>query len=50
MDPKNRTLLQVSIDDAIRADQVFSLLMGDDVPPRKQFIEENAEYVKNIDA
>lgn len=49
MDPKNRILLQVSIDDAIRADQIFSLLMGDEVPPRKQFIEENAEYVKNID-
>lgn len=49
MDPKNRILLQVSIDDAIKADQIFSLLMGDEVPPRKQFIEENAEYVKNID-
>lgn len=49
MDPKNRILLKVSIDDAIKADQIFSLLMGDEVPPRKQFIEENAEYVKNID-
>lgn len=49
MDPKNRILLQVSIDDAIKADEIFSLLMGDEVPPRKQFIEENAEYVKNID-
>ncbi len=50
MDPKNRILLQVSIDDAIKADQIFTLLMGDEVPPRKQFIEANAEYVKNIDA
>lgn len=50
MNPKNRILLKVTIDDAIKADQWFNLLMGDDVPPRKKFIEENAEYVKNIDA
>ncbi len=50
MNPENRVLLQVSIDDAIKADRQFSLLMGDDVAPRKDFIEKNAKYVKNIDA
>ncbi|MDD3171050.1 MAG: DNA topoisomerase (ATP-hydrolyzing) subunit B [Bacilli bacterium] len=49
MDPKARTLLQVSLDDAIEADTVFSMLMGDDVKPRKDFIEENAVYVENLD-
>ena len=50
MDPQNRILLQVTIDDAIKADKAFTLFMGEEVPPRKQFIQENAEYVKNIDA
>ena len=50
MNPENRVLLQVSIDDAVKADRQFSLLMGDDVAPRKDFIEKNAKYVKNIDA
>lgn len=49
MDPKQRTLLQVSLEDAIEADTVFSMLMGDDVLPRREFIEENAVYVENID-
>lgn len=50
MNPENRVLLKVTIDDAIKADKQFSLLMGDDVAPRKEFIEKNAKYVKNIDA
>lgn len=49
MNPETRTLLQVSIDDAALADEVFSMLMGDKVAPRKEFIEENAKYVKNLD-
>ena len=49
MNPETRTLLQVSIDDAVVADQVFSMLMGDKVAPRKEFIEANATYVRNLD-
>ena len=49
MDPKNRTLLQVTLSDAIEADTVFSMLMGDDVEPRREFIEDNAVFVKNLD-
>jgi DNA gyrase subunit B len=49
MDPAERTLLLVTLEDAIKADQVFSMLMGDDVESRKEFINENAEYVKNLD-
>ena len=49
MDPKVRTLLQVNLSDAIEADTVFSILMGDDVEPRREFIEENAVYVENLD-
>ena len=49
MNPETRTLLQVSIEDSVMADQVFSMLMGDKVAPRKEFIEENAKFVKNLD-
>ena len=46
MDPAHRTLVQITIDDVARADQIFTTLMGDKVPPRKQFIEENAQYAQ----
>jgi DNA gyrase subunit B len=49
MDPKTRTLLQVNLQDAIEADETFEILMGDKVEPRRNFIEENAKYVKNLD-
>ena len=49
MDPAKRILIKVTMDDAIAADKIFSLLMGDDVEPRREFIEQNAKYVKNLD-
>ncbi len=49
MDPNKRTLLQVTIDNAAEADRTFSILMGEDVEPRKKFIEKNAKYVRNLD-
>jgi len=49
MDPEKRTLLQVNLEDAVTADRLFSILMGEDVPSRKAFIEENAKYVRNLD-
>ena len=49
MDPDFRTLLQVTLEDAMTADETFHMLMGDDVEPRRNFIEENASYVKNLD-
>jgi len=49
MNPENRTLLQVKIEDSIEADQVFSVLMGDAVEPRRQFVEDNALNVRNLD-
>jgi DNA gyrase subunit B len=49
MNPETRLLKQVTISDAAEADRTFSILMGDDVPPRREFIERNATYA-NIDA
>ena len=49
MDPKNRILLKVTLEDAEKADEIFSVLMGDEVEPRRMFIEENAQYVTNLD-
>jgi DNA gyrase subunit B len=49
MNPDKRTLLQVTVDDAAIADEVFSTLMGDNVEPRRDFITENARYVRTLD-
>ncbi len=49
MNPETRTLLRVEMSDAILCDQIFSLLMGDDVEPRREFIEQNAKFVENLD-
>lgn len=49
MDYENRTLIQITMEDQVAADDIFTTLMGDKVPPRKRFIEENAKYVKNLD-
>lgn len=49
MDPDTRTLLQVQLHDAVEADEIFNVLMGDKVEPRREFIEENAQYVENLD-
>lgn len=49
LDPENRVMLQVTMEDAVKADETFSILMGDNVQPRKEFIEQNAQYVKNLD-
>jgi DNA gyrase subunit B len=49
MNPDKRTLLQVTVDDAAIADEVFSTLMGDNVEPRREFITDNARYVRTLD-
>ena len=49
MNPENRILVTVTMDDAIKADEIFTLLMGDEVEPRREFIQANAKYVKNLD-
>lgn len=49
MDPRRRTIIRVTMEDAMQADEIFSILMGDKVEPRKEFIETNAQYVQNLD-
>jgi DNA gyrase subunit B len=49
MNPDNRTLLQVHVDDAVAADEIFTVLMGDQVEPRREFIETHALDVRNLD-
>lgn len=49
MNPETRTLLQVTVENAAEASQIFETLMGDKVEPRREFIEQNAQYVKNLD-
>lgn len=49
MNPENRTILQVTIEDAAAADRTFDMLMGEAVPPRKRFIQTHAKQVRNLD-
>ena len=49
MNPETRTMMQVSVEDAMAADEIMSLLMGDKVEPRKEFIEQRAKYAVNLD-
>ncbi len=49
MDPERRILIKVTMEDAIKADEIFTILMGDEIAPRRDFIEKNAKYVKNLD-
>ena len=49
MDPERRTLKKITLEDAAKADEIFSLLMGEKVEPRKEFIERNAKYAVNLD-
>ena len=49
MNPETRILVKVTMDYAIKADEIFTLLMGDEVEPRREFIQQNAKYVRNLD-
>ena len=49
MNPENRILIKVTMDDAMKADRIFTILMGDEIEPRRNFIQENAKFVKNLD-
>jgi DNA gyrase subunit B len=49
MDPANRFMISIKMDDAIEADRMFTILMGDEVEPRRDFIQANATYVQNLD-
>ena len=49
MDPETRTILKITLDDAVKADETFSILMGDKVNPRREFIERNAKFAQNLD-
>ena len=49
MDPEKRTLKRIELDDAVKADETFTILMGEKVEPRKEFIEKNAKYAVNLD-
>ncbi|MBQ9483773.1 MAG: DNA topoisomerase IV subunit B, partial [Ruminiclostridium sp.] len=49
MEPERRTMIRVSMEDAAKADMIFSILMGDKVEPRREFIETNARFVENLD-
>ena len=49
MDPEHRTIVRISMEDALKADETFSILMGDNVEPRRRFIEKNAKFAQNLD-
>jgi DNA gyrase subunit B len=49
MNPETRILVKVTMEDAMKADEIFTILMGDEVEPRREFIEKNARFVKNLD-